>query len=81
MSNFHPNRISPWGLTPFEAEAMDAGIKEGSNKGAARLLDVPLSTYYSRLREAQRKIGKRGRLLAFIEWDRWRRSTAAEKSK
>lgn len=67
------NDPDPWNLTPAQARAMSAVIETGSNKGAARRLNLSTKTVESHTAAAKFKIGKAGQIAHFLEWDRWLR--------
>jgi FixJ family two-component response regulator len=68
---------NPWGLTPRQAEAMDAVIETGCHKLAARKLGVEVKTLEGHTQHAREKIGTPGRLTHMLLWDRWRQQTTA----
>jgi DNA-binding CsgD family transcriptional regulator len=66
------SRRNPWGLTPREAEVMDAVCAAGSHKQAARVLGISDLT----VKTATYRIGKKMRAegsTRYVEWDQWRR--------
>lgn len=67
-------RISPWKLTPKEAQAMDAMCEHGSAKLAARAIARSPKTIEARVFAATRKMGviNGGHLVKYIRWARWR---------
>lgn len=78
----HERRNQPWGLTPSEAEVMDAVVEHGSHKGAARALGRSIKTVEAHSCAAGQKIGGQlSRIRRYIEWDRWRRANPSEASK
>jgi DNA-binding NarL/FixJ family response regulator len=64
--------ISPWKLTSIEANTMDAVCKHGSQKGAARALNISVATVKDHCRGAGKKIEPKDRLTRYLKWDRWR---------
>lgn len=69
---------NPWGLTQRQAEVLDAVIKTGSQKGAARVLGVSAKTVEGFCDRAAESMECRGdRLRRYILWDRYRQSQAA----
>jgi hypothetical protein len=74
---------NPWGLTPKEAEAMDAMCATGNHKAAARRLDCALTTLDERVKIAGRKMNATpgDRLRKYIVWSIYRRFGAVEEVK
>lgn len=70
--------MNPWNLTPAQVRVMRAMIAHGSNKHAARQLDLSVKTVDSHINAARRRMAKtlpsKGRLTYFLEFDRWDRS-------
>ena len=66
--------VSPWGLTPRQAEVMDALIEHGSNKLVARALGMTVQNVECHITRANKKLGGGSRLARAVAWDRWRRS-------
>lgn len=72
--------ISPWRLTPRQAETMDAMVEHGCYKLAARAMGVDEDTVMQHVWMANKKMGFHvGNLTKYIQWDRWRRSSDATK--
>lgn len=68
---------NPWGLTPRQAQTLDAIIEHGSGKGAARALELSLPTVQAYATQAAERMGVPGsRAKYLIMWDRWRRGEA-----
>lgn len=64
---------NPWGLTPREAEVMDAMCAQGCHKLAAVALGISHKTIEDYAAVINRKMGQRTRLMKYLVWDRWRR--------
>jgi DNA-binding CsgD family transcriptional regulator len=65
---------NPWKLTPREVETLDKIIALGAEKGAAYELGISPKTVHTLFDRARKRIGSRTRLLAVLEFDRWRRA-------
>lgn len=68
-------RISPWRLTPCEANMMDAFVDTGCMKLVARSLGIALTTTHEHATNARAKIGVTNTPRAAVLWDRWRRES------
>ena len=64
----------PFGLTGPEAQLMDAIVKTGCQKTAARQLGISIKAMDGRVQRIRKKIGAPGRIRYLIEWDRATRS-------
>lgn len=62
---------NPWGLTPWQVQALRAVIEQGGLKAAGRALAVDFRTVESHVGKARRKMGVTLRLRHFILFDRW----------
>lgn len=65
--------MSPWGLSPAQARAMDAMCAEGCYKLACRATGWTPKTLECHLREAGKRMGSRTVIGKYLAWDRWRR--------
>lgn len=63
----------PWGLTPREAEAMDAYLRTGILKLVADELGCALKTANQHVNTARDKMGHRMTLHAALAWHDWRK--------
>jgi DNA-binding NarL/FixJ family response regulator len=71
--------ISPWNLTPRQADVMDAMVEHGCHKLAGRALGIDEDTVMQHIWMANKKMGfHSGHLVKYIQWDRWRRSEKLE---
>ena len=81
MSHFKrrdPQAYNPWGLSPAEMRVLDALIKAGTNKGAARLLSLTEATIEKhceniRMAMAAAVTSPLNRVQMLLQYDRWRR--------
>lgn len=64
---------NPWGLTPREADAMDALIQAGNYKRGCDLIGVGQKTFEVHIGQAKAKMGSRNAVHHVLLWDRWRR--------
>lgn len=76
------NQVSPWGLSPRQAELMDVLVTLGCFKRAAKALGVTLKTVEVMASNVAEKMTYRSpeldnRVLRIVAWDRWRRSQSA----
>lgn len=69
--------MNPWGLSPAEERAMDAMVKTGSQKGAARALGVSVKAIEVHCQAARDRMFQEGRFLHLLLWDRWRQKQSA----
>lgn len=67
------NYVSPWKLTPREAEVLDALCEHGSAKLAARYLGIAVKTAEEHSSCAKQKISGGTGVVKLLIWDRWRR--------
>lgn len=67
--------VSPWNLTPHQAQALDAIVETGCHKLAARKLFLSEKTIEIHSARARKLIGAPNRVLALLAWDRWRRES------
>lgn len=67
--------MNPWGITPLEAETLDALIEHGSTKAAAKALNVPVKTITSRVGSIRMRmnVDYEGYFKHLMLWDRYRR--------
>lgn len=68
---------NPWGLTPRQAETMDALCRTGCHKLVARELGIGLKTVETNMWRVHEKIPGANRVQRILAWDRWRRGGAA----
>lgn len=66
--------MNPWGVTPREAESMDALLGLGTFKRAADRLGITVQTLAKHLRSARRKMNPPHRLGQFLMWHDWRKA-------
>lgn len=66
--------VSPWQLSPREADVLDALIANGCAKRAAPKLGITLRTVDIHRGNAKRKLAAAGLTPYLIVWDRWRQS-------
>lgn len=65
---------NPWGLSQREMDVMHCIVTTGSNKRAARDLDIAIKAVENDLCSVYQKMGIRSRVLAAIEFALWARS-------
>jgi hypothetical protein len=63
---------NPWRISRGQAAALDAVIKTGCHKLAARELDISVAAVEEHIQRARVKMGTNGRILHILQWDRWR---------
>jgi hypothetical protein len=70
-----PYRDNPWGLTKAQFQSLAAVIEHGSQKGAARALNLQLGTVNQHINAARVRMCDRGagRVNHLIVFDRWHR--------
>lgn len=73
-----PHQTNPWGLTPREADIMDAICEYGCQKLAARALNRSMHTVQQHIWTANKKMGCLLGVRKFILWDRWRQQNPKE---
>lgn len=59
---------TPWGLTPSQATIIDAIVRHGIAKAAARELGLDKNTLTATMAAVRKKMGVQTNLHAYIEW-------------
>lgn len=71
-----PTHDNPFGMTPRQAQAMNAICDHGCYKLAAAALNISVSSLEQHLGAANGRVPGRTRLQRILAWDRWRQSLA-----
>jgi DNA-binding CsgD family transcriptional regulator len=64
----------PYGITPRQAEILDALIEHDVPKRAADALGLSVDTIESHMGRVRERVPWKGRIRIFVEWDRYRRA-------
>ena len=62
---------NPWGLTPREAEVMNALVRLGTRKAVGRELGIAEKTIDVHARNVRDKMGERFQRAALLKWHEW----------
>ena len=65
-------KISPWELTPREAQIMDTLCLYGNSKRIARELGIAEMTINGHLKDIYNKMDSRNRVVVACRWQCWR---------